>query len=55
MLEWYFPWAHIDWVLRFELITWLTVVTLSYRGTELTRPGVSSNCSCRDMSLATKI
>lgn len=23
MIEWYFPWGRVDWVLRVELIVWI--------------------------------
>jgi hypothetical protein len=31
ILEWYFPWSHIDWILKVELLVWLLVIGLSYR------------------------
>ena len=30
MLEWYFPWARVDWLLRVQLLIWLAAVALSY-------------------------
>jgi membrane protein implicated in regulation of membrane protease activity len=30
MVNWYFPWHLIDWVLRLQLIVWLSMVVLSY-------------------------
>ncbi|MEE8308256.1 MAG: hypothetical protein V3R81_13395, partial [Gammaproteobacteria bacterium] len=30
MLEWYFPWSNVDWVLKVQLLIWLTTVGGSY-------------------------
>ena len=31
MIEWYFPWGRVDWVLRAELIVWLVAVLAGCR------------------------
>lgn len=30
MVEWYIPWAQIDWGLRIQLLLWLAAIALSY-------------------------
>jgi hypothetical protein len=30
MIDWYFPWGRIDWVLRLQLIVWLASVVIAY-------------------------
>ncbi len=30
MLEWYFPWNHLDLVLRTQVVIWMLVVLVSY-------------------------
>jgi hypothetical protein len=30
VLEWYFPWSSVDWVLKSELLIWLAAIGWSY-------------------------
>jgi len=30
MVEWYFPWSLIDWILRLQLIAWFITIGVSY-------------------------
>ncbi len=30
MLEWYVPWANLDWGLKFELLVWFAAIAWSY-------------------------
>ena len=42
MLEWYFPWTLIDWMLRAQLLIWITAIAgalcISVRTIVLGRP-----------------
>lgn len=29
-LDWYFPWAQIDWVLKLQLLVWLSTVAAGF-------------------------
>jgi len=30
MFEWYFPWSHLDFLLRAQVIVWMLVILVSY-------------------------
>ena len=30
VLEWYFPWSTVDWILRIQLLIWLAAIGWSY-------------------------
>ncbi len=30
MIEWYFPWSSIDWVLKLQLLIWSASIACSY-------------------------
>ena len=42
MIEWYFPWGAVDWVLKVQLVLWISVIVwavwISWRTLVLRRP-----------------